>query len=1833
MKFIKYVAALWLVAPFVVQAIGQVGNHPLIVPGSELGWESARLELVLRVSEPTPVKFSVYSPGFDPSDYRSPKELGDERYDGGRDELKTILEIFDENGTVRLRKSWGNEPHRWYKLIDGVLEPGNYLITVKFFGNGKNALAFKLDGDPAKVILQVAPGSMQTYNVHGPKWVYPFALNKRGWTAPLVVGIYDGDGPRELEVRARRPGGVEEDLPSPPNGGWVRYPVEKEGVYRFGFRQPETAKQYTNTVGFEIFLGDVVVEVVDEKGRSVEGADYTLTGYYDRTVHLTRIPEGWTHVATVATYGKKLAEDKVLFGPGGGRVRFVLRPRLGVVEVKSLASCGGERIPAPVTVSLGDHSVELDARGEAVLKLPVGRYPVSVQAVGARVQAPDAVDVVAGGPTRVELIVEPQLELDLDVTPAVLAAGDRLRVFARLSTAYPHALPAELQLAAPAGLRFEGPPEVRGSLQAGRPLELVVAARAETPGSYEITAISRPCVVKATARVEVRRPATFALQKEALTPEVPLGGEARFRVRVTNEGERPGSVHLRDVLPAGLNGDGLDERFTLDPGAARTFEIVARVAATSTAQLVNTAVLYDPTGRELVRSSAGVRVLPPDVALTRSLDKHLVVPGEMVNVCLQVANTGRAPLVYTLSDRAPDWIKPIGEPQFKGELDPGAKTEHCYQAKVTPGPAAEGRFMARLNSNAGERTAPDTIRRVPLQLEKSVSPEQIVLGGTAVFTVAVSNPTDHALTVRLQEVPDTGLGMEAETKTIELAPGERRELSYPARPSATGRFKNQAFAYVNEASVSAEAMLLVRPQITARRVSEVRLSFQVEGQGDGLLIAHQPPEGARYRLGSSRLDGVPIDEPRQTEDGRLIWKLPFVSKGTLSYELEHQSALPPLPEPALTLLAGDHEVSIQGEVHEREYRQARPLDVQQREGMIRAPLPGSVVRGADAVKVHVVAPYGNEVELSVNGEVVGQDRLGEAIYDIGKGVQELHYYDVPLAVGANRIEVSSGERHDVVEVFRAGRPVRLVAVPERVVADGRTPLRLRIETRDELGFASGMGFVTVESSVEPVSPDANLQMSGYQVLIKDGEGELVLHPVASPKMLHIKLAKDNLESEVDIYVPGTKTTLWAAQGSVTVRYGGSFEVGGRAYGYLESPLAGGTIQGALGVNVTDNAGSILLSPNLTNPEDNPYRRFPLLGSGEASKLPLQSDDGIAVKYDREDFSIGYYKTNLSLPGVSGLPTATALVANKRGDLQAAAFVALLPSGEVSEEIVPDGTRVYKLSHAVKPGSEKVVLQRGAIETDLVPLKDYVIDYPTGHITLATPLWPNDENLVPVRLLVSYSPAKAPRDTLAFGAGASYRIGSFTIGVAAASLDSGATWKYGAALGYRRGPFSVSMSMSTPSVDDGWSYDVSSSYTSNTLKMNIRYSLGTKNVATLAASGRQGRFSMSGNLRYDGSLSGKLRVAASVSKSGKVVIEHRGSSTSNRSALLYEQSLGSLNAGLGVGYEWQTASPSAVGRLGYGTDKIKISATHRQSFSVAPSLSTLNFSYLFDSNLKGAGELAYEWGAGLKGTFGLYQKLGPANLSLSYALPNASGEGNRARFGVQAPLPLGKNVTLDLSAGYERDLGTGAYQTAIGTSIRYKVEDLTASFGIEGATGSLGDKLTLRSGATGRLNEKQVVSFDANYIYESSWHGRFTLAYAFRGKALQLLTYHRMINENGASFEGEVAPTWHPNLAFQLRPSAAYRVSLNDPASSLYQVGIGANYYFSPRIGLGAGAYYLVQPALAKSSLSFSVEGSFRIIDPVWFNLGYTFGGFYGLMPESRPGIYVRLDFLSAPDIR
>jgi len=1784
---------LWLLIalfPFVYAEGFFKNGIPLIIPGSELAWEADELKLVVRVEEPSEIKVLLYSPGFDPNDYRSPHELGDERYDRGQGDLLAVYELRYGKHVIT-RKQYGIEPHAWHELYAGRLEPGEYTIAAKFYGNGKNAVVFSLKVLSGKAKLQLAPDSMQTYNVVRDGWQTPFMLEVPEPSKDLKVGIYDGDGPQELEIRANTPRGVEHP-PVPGNREWTYIPTEEPGRYSFSFRIPSTATQHTNTVGFQVFLGKIQVEIVDVEGRPVPGASYRITGEYRRLVELLA-PPGWELVKTEIENGRETAPGRVVFGMGSGRVRFVLkriRP-MGTLVVRTQVACGDYRAPYGATVRVGDQEYRVPASGELRIELPQGVYPLSAEVPGAVVEGDARVRVVSGAETRAELWIKPQVKVSLALSGRRVVQGERVTARAKATTEFPGTLPAELRVELPEGLSPEGPTSIQAPLSAKRSVELSVPVRAERPGEYRVQAVAGPCGGQAEAELVVMEGPRFAIEKTAVPAKAAVGEEVAFRIVVTNRGDTAGRVRVVDPAPAGFKGPSLDEWVELAPGERWERELAGKVSEEAGAFIENRAELYRED-RKLAEAQARVEVLRPEAELSCTVDKPEVLPGEEVHACFAVANPGRATLRYRLGVRGPDWVELKGESRFSGELKPEERTEHCVTASVKFGPEAEGAFVAELSGNAGKRTAQCQVRRKLLGLKKTVEPERVLLGHEATYVVRVENPLDRPVKVRLLDLPAEGLGLDRYENEVELPAGDAYELERTAVPTRVGKLKNQASVYIGEvpAAMPVKAVLEVVPPLRAHRTSTVELPFKVEAKGDGLLIRHAPPEGARYRVGSSRLDGKPIADPRVDDQGRLYWKLPFVPQGVLSYELEHERALPKLPEPELTLLIGDRELPLKGDLHLKDYEAAKPIPPGEREGLIRTPLPGTVFRDRDAIHVRVVAPYGVPVELLVNGEPVSSKKLGEARYDKGAGLQTLDYYAVKLKPGKNVLEVRAGSEYDRVEVFLAGSPERLVLIPERTVADGRTPLTFRIEEQDALGIPTGRGFVTVEAQPEPMDPDAAPMISGYQVSMKDGVAKLRLEPMATPGWVRVRAAKDDLELDEKLYVEGPKRPLYLAQGSITVRYGsGGLELGGLARGYVESPLSGGYLQGA--VDYAAGEGNVI--PDLEQEED-PTGRFPLTGSGSEAKMPLVSEDGVAFRYDRGPFTVGYGRFG----NFGGLPSTSVLMAEYRGEVHLRGFVGLYPREVVEETLIPDGSRVYQVSRPVRPGTDKVYLERGGERIPLARMRDYTFDYPTGTLYLSHPLWPSDEDFVPQTLVVVYAPETAPRDKVGAGVSLGYSWKGFSLEATAATLGFEGDWRFGAKVGYREQGFGVSLT----------------------------YGLkGGRSSVGLSAYGRHKQVSVNANLHYAGQLTGRARIATDLGSGARAVLEHQGRSGRNQTSVLYEQRFGkNLFAGLGAGYIWEKHAVALLGRAGYRNDRLNFSVTHSQPFAATPE-TALSSTYAIDENLKLRTELAYRWGEGLAGVLGLEQKLGAANLSLSYQLPGAGGSGNRARFGIRAPWPIAPHWNLDLSATYERALSTGEFLAGAGVGVRYSNKGFRASLGVEGSTSDKGDKLSLRAGAAGQIDKRQVLSFDATYQVLPEARGRFSVAYAFRGRTFQFLTYHRYTSGANASFEGELAATWHPSLAFQLRPSAAYRMIFADPAAHTYQVGLGANYYFTPQFGLGAGGYYILQPAVNASYLAFSVEGSLRVLDPIWLNLGYTFGGFEGLTPEARPGWYLRLD--------
>ncbi|WP_276958241.1 hypothetical protein [Allomeiothermus silvanus] len=1452
-----------------------------------------------------------------------------------------------------------------------------------------------------------------------------------------------------------------------------------------------------------------------------------------------------------------------------------------------LVTPAGER-PYDLSLRVGESRVQL-VGGQATLELEPGDYPVQAEVLGAVVEGPEQVTLRAGETRTLTYRVRPQVALSLEPHELTLQSGQEATFTLSARTAFPDFLPADLELALPAGLEALSTTRLTAPLSASQSPTLAVRVRARERGTFTPEARLSPWGLAQTAQVTVRQPATFTLALEALKPAAAVGERSFYRLVVRNTGDLPGETVVELTPPPGLEVPPLREEVRLGPDQSWTREFEGRITPEAADTLTPSARLADGT-----EASTEVRVLRPRAVLTRSLESSEAIPGEELTVRLQVENHGLAPLTYTLTDTPPESVIPLENPQWQGQLQPGQTHQHTYRVRVAFGPEGEGQFRATLHSDGGDLTASDSLRRRLVGLEQVAEPGVIVAGGQATFKARLRNPLARPLTLTLRENPAAGLGLAASARELTLGPGEAQELTFPAQPDQLGTLENQVSVWLGTtpAALPATASLRVKPVLEPIRLSTIELPFSQGGQGERLLITQRLPGGATYEPGSSRLDGLPLPDPKVDAEGRLYWELPAQPSGTLSYTLRHRDTIGELEEPTLTLKSGEREVFLKGKIPFLQAEKARPWQTGERPGIIREPLPGTVFH-EDRIRAILELPIGPNPELYVNGEAATAQSLGKAQYNESTRVQRLEFYGLRLKPGANRLELRAGELRDQVEVFLAGAPVRLLVRPLRLLADGRTPLEFELLALDALGLPSGFGPLTVATAgAEPLEPDAFPAEAGYQVLLKDGRATLRLKPRTTPGAVRLELAYNTLQSVAEFFVGGSRATLYQYQGSIGVRLGQGVEAFGNARGYLELPLGQGSLQGALDAALGFEEGRPQLDSGLNRQVD-PAGRFPLLGSGQEAKPALRSDDPIALRYDEPGFSLGYYADGLSLPGVRDLPTATALRGETRGDLSVKGFAALLPGTTRTREIPPDGTRIYFLGEPVLAGSEKVVLLEGQQETVLERLKDYTLDYPSGTLALAKPLWPSTPDFQPVRLRVTYAPAGARRDRLGFGAGLEYRSGGWKFGLGLAQLER---LEWGAQVGYEAEGFSL----------------------------QARYSYDGGSHWGLEGRLQRGEFEGQASLGVEGRVQGSARIAATLGLGSKIALEHRGEGQ-NQTALLYEQTLSpAFTVGGGLAYTWESGSLGALLRGRYEEQGASLQLTHTQPFRLeAQAVSRLDARYPLGANLDAEAGVSYTWGGGFSGALGLKQKLGTANLALSYQLPGASGEGNRARFGLEAPFPLDERWSLNLSAGYERNLSTGADGSAFGLAACYQSQDLSATAASEVAFQGGQAKLTLRGGVSGSLDPHQTLSLDATYQVLPTAEGRFTLAYALRGSDLTLLTYHRLQSGTERTLEGEAALGYHPSPSFQLRPSLAYRIQPDDGAGNTYQLGLGVTYYLGHSFGIGGALYHTFTPALGVAAWAWGLEGSYRILEGLWVAAGYNFG--HGL--TLREGFYLRLDVL------
>lgn len=1425
----------------------------------------------------------------------------------------------------------------------------------------------------------------------------------------------------------------------------------------------------------------------------------------------------------------------------------------------------------------GARSLEVRTPGAALLQRSTDDRWQPVETI--------AVELRDGETTEIEVVVRPLISVHAPASVEVDGDG-RATWSARLSTEYPHALPLSLQALPAAGVEHLAASALRGVIRAGL-----------TPELSFVTSVAPDA-----------EPVELVLQP----------GDVRTVVAWRHADRAPLAV---DPLPAPPSVD----------HAAHGLGLEVRVA--------------------------------PDVALA----------GDTVVLEATLRNDGDEAIAYVVTWQLPEWLDAADSAPVAGLLPAGATRRHALDATARFGPPATSLVTAQAETADTTLRAGATLRREQIVLgwdddATSVAPDHPQRG-----SVWVENPTDRTLVVRPVIVATGAVTLIDGDATDATPPTHHTSLRDGAWTVPPGHSLHQVGWYGHGLGAGALELTLVgeRDVLTHRVRREVsvggdtaptrrsNLSIPITlSQSVPTLVLHQPlPTGVRVVPGSARVDGGPLIDPYVDDAGGLWWRLRVDGRDalTLGVELEHAGSLGTLPEPRLAVAVGAQLVPLAGRI-DADTVPARlghaVLGMQAPEPPTSAddvndadepatlrvlePIDGALVRADEAVRVVIDAALGATVELYLDGAPVPPSKLGLHERDTESGRQRLEYYGLALRPGDNHLRVTTADSVIERTVYVAQRPTRIEVSPVQVSADGVTPLVLEVRTLDPRGVPSGFGPLRIEADRQMLDADAFPELRGDHALVRDGVALLRFAPSASAAPIALTLRYDELESRHQVALESVPRLLWNAQGSLGVSIGAAgASLHAAAAAYVESSGEFGDLQFALagGIDASSEDG-VRFTPGLDSVTSD---RFPTTGTSATATLPLRSDDGVALRYVGDVISLDYLSGPLQVPGVThraeGSAARASISLDDHGRIDLIA--GLLPRAQVHIDIVPDGTRRYPLTSTPRLGSERVTLHvlRDGEPIDSLRLRagqDYVIDTHAPALLLSRALWQRDLDGNELRLEVAYTALDAPREALALGAGWHYHDGPWTLDVGVAQLPSADAdvLSVGASASYRAGGLDLGASIERRADEDAGRF-----------RVEARYATPNTSVWSTLELGVRERFDLEGRVRLPelgATLSGRVRVQRDLDPSGflqadaqlapdlGLSLRHELADALHLSSATLSTRLAGVDLDAGLRYRWSEGFDALAG-LGYAHGGFAVRVDHAQALSLGDSSSRLELrAPVLDATARA--RLEHVWGGATSGVLGIDQRFADAvNADLELRLPGA-GAPAVASATLSAPVRLSERLQLDLHAGLERRMTVDAdLQAAFSAGLRYRADTLDAGAAADIAYRAGTTKLVLQADAQWRPDPAHTLAFDASAQLLDEPNGRIDVSYAFHGRDVSVLTYHRASFDPDWTLQGEIASAARLSDRLSLRNAAAYRYQQSDPDALALQHAHGVTLLTEHGVSVGAVAYHALQPLLERHDLALGAELGYALVPGAHIVLGYTVGDGPGLLAGGSPGLHVRVD--------
>ena len=1496
----------------------------------------------------------------------------------------------------------------------------------------------------------------------------------------------------------------------------------------------------------------------------------------------------------------------------------------------------------------------------------------------------------------------PVIEIDKSVDQDLVSAGDEVNYTIIVtntgaSTAEDVLVEDEL----PAGLEGDNLSETI-TLEPGESktfeLPATVAADASDTIDNTATATLGEDTVDSSASIVIEPPpvtpvpqADVSISKDVAPVLAAPGDEVEYTLVIENNGpDAAENVIVNDAPPEGLeileassdvgtaevrDGAAYAELGTLEAGANATVTITAKVTTEEEGLLENTATVEtstEETDSDNNESSAALEIRLPAAepqkgildftSIAQSCGQEVDFPSN-VTVNGQTVSTGE-----TL------------------ELDAG---EYTVEPEAVAGASAE---PVTVTISEGQTTTADVIYQPVSRVTLTSSDENVNVGDEVILeaTAETDFPGELSGTLSL-ELPaglETQDALTSEGTYSADSPLVLTVVAKAIKPMTDG----VVFATLDGCDISENVVInatkVAVPLPPAKRESQITSLAKVSEvpAGSQIIIANKLPEGATYIPGSSRqLTSPSFNVNAQPVDG--MWNASSDQPST------------PLPEP---LISGDT------------LFWALPADGMTYGVTYRVAHTAAITFPPNCRAVILATPGGSSANQYREN---GLDPSSTAGKLVGLGDYRLLQGDKAyLAAFASARPAELGAA--LTTVGGPATAIRITAL--RNSTEPVDQPSLLIEAFDTEGNPANDEYVTLTVSPDPYDPDAS-PMVGYQAKLVNGSAIVRLQPVgpgpqrdvtqpaitAEARITHAAgtISSSATFRSMDLTGPSLAPSKAGVEGAsrgwiivgnggigVSGTFGGasSFSVDGSIKAFARGPIINDILlTAAINQNAAYNftGGNFTLGGSL-NPNANPYERFPLLGDSSRVGSDARSGDGFYVRLEKGLSNLTYGTVN---PGFQGLltdyqPQFTGATGNlNAGIFNLRGFAAYVPNATKFLQIRGDGTFKYRVSNAantdvpgagVVDGSERISIvtyDRNAptlrlVERLLVRGADYTVDYASGTITLAKPIYSTDQNGDLVFLEVYYASAgPAVKPDWRYGAQAGVNLGGFNVtgtyigvqpnlnlfgigasyaaqgfGIALEGTQSGGKLGVGGRLNVQSGGFEAQIRYQ----------DLAPGYIDPTTLQPVqgRALTAAATIGSLDGFSLTGRFAQ--NVNYEPTPgqpgtrdAGSLEARYSFGRDGFTIAAGLlGNVDLNNNVQIdskYYASLG-IQAPLGP---------------------IRLGLTQRLGLSKGTDSQTLiSIDYALSPNfgIRLADTLTYQTAGirqqislGARGSFSNTELLrtalgntpevpsvfGTTNIAASYDLDTVDGNASRARVGVDTNLPLSTNFSLLLGA--EATLpatGTATYAGNFG--VLYNGEAIKGS--ARAGFSLTGDKLKQVYTLGGIFQPSDTLAFSPSLEYTRGGSegegGRFSIAGAIRQDDWTLVTNNTgkfgfYAPSLGNSFEGEVRFGYQAAERLFLRAGFGYGIA---GPRLIGQIGGGLTYYFSDALGLGVNAAYQFSPAFtnagtavpASSNLLVGIEGSLRLLTGLNLNAGFNIGGsdngtnLYLL----SPGFYVRLEW-------